>query len=147
MPDKLDFAIAQGAPGVNFSPLSSLLGDYGAGQGLAQRSGVMDAFKAGVPTLADGSPDYAQMAARYFQLGDLGTAVQLARLATQREQMQASPTVAATAGGAAQMPHFTGTSRAHPSLPTFGSPQEAGASGLPSGTPFLTPDGRIKTIP
>lgn len=38
--------------------------------------------------LSDGTPDYATMAKTYFQLGDMGTAIQLARLAAQRANPQ-----------------------------------------------------------
>jgi len=65
----------------NFEPLSSLLGDDLEGRQPAQKAGSIDAFKNGAPTLADGTPDYATMARTYYQLGDMGTATQLARLA------------------------------------------------------------------
>src|SRR5436190_18891414 len=88
MADKLDLAIAQGAPAVDFSPLSSLLGDYAGGRQLAQKTGSINAFRHGAPTLADGTPDYAAMAKTYYQLGDANTGAQLANLATQRARLQ-----------------------------------------------------------
>src|SRR5437016_4089141 len=88
MADKLDLAIAQGAPAVDFSPLSSLLGDYAGGRQLAQKAGTINAFRNGAPTLTDGTPDYAAMAKTYYQLGDANTGAQLANLAMQRARLQ-----------------------------------------------------------
>jgi hypothetical protein len=153
--DKLNLMIAQGAPSVDFSPLSSLLGDYVAGKQLAQKSGTIDAFKNGVPTLADGTPDYAIMAKTYYQLGDMNTGTQLARLAVQRgnspfagDQQSAAP----VAGGGS--PNFNANAQfggmpapRSGGLPVFSSPQQLQAAGLTSGSPFMTPDGRVKYVP
>jgi hypothetical protein len=145
--DKLNLAIAQGAPAVSFSPLSSLLGDYVAGKQLAQRVNTIDAFQNGAPQLPDGSPDYAKMAATYYQLGDVGTATQLARLAAQRGQTQGvSAQPSAGVSGGAQL----GVGGAPPqpsSFPVFRTPQDALGARLPSGSVFSTPDGRIKLVP
>ena len=87
MDDKLNLMIAQGPPKVDFSPLSSLLGDYEKGKQYARQDQAADLFQNGAPTLPDGSPDYNQMAQAYFQIGDHGTGVQLARLAAQNGQL------------------------------------------------------------
>jgi len=82
--DRLNLLIAQGAPGVNFSPLSQLLGDYVAGKQFAQKTGAINVFKNGAPTFTDGTPDYATMAKTYYQLGDMNMGTQLDNLAMQR---------------------------------------------------------------
>jgi len=69
-------------------PLSSLLGDDLGGGQPAQKAGIIDAFRNTVPTLADGTPDYATMVRTYYQLGDVGTATQLARLAARESTIR-----------------------------------------------------------
>jgi hypothetical protein len=129
--DRLNLAIAQGAPSVNFSPLSSLLGDYVAGKQLAQRAGTIDAFQNGVPQLADGTPDYNAMAKTYYQLGDVNTATQLARLAAQRASLQFAGDQSNAAPGAGGNPNFNINPQAG-GYPNFNVNQQfAGAPAMP----------------
>ena len=149
MADKLDLAIAAGPPAVNFSPLSSLLGDYVSGRELARRAALVDPFKNGAPTLADGTPDYGAMAETYFRLGDPHTATQLANLAAQRARMQAlaNPPALQPSGDANLNPPQQSAPANPAGLPVFATPYDVHAAGLPSGTRFMTPDGRIKYVP
>ncbi len=149
--DKLNLMIAQGAPSVNFSPLSQLLGDYVAGKQLARKADTIDAFKGGAPTLADGTPDYAAMANTYYQLGDVNTGAQLANLAMQRARLQGfGDSLGAASFGSGGSPSFNVNPQfggAPMQLPVFRSPQDVQAAGLPSGSRFMTPDSRIKYVP
>jgi hypothetical protein len=62
MADNLDLLIAQGAPKQDFSALGDLLSGYVGGQKLRQQSDALTAFRQGVPSLPDGTPDFAAMA-------------------------------------------------------------------------------------
>lgn len=91
MADALDLAIAQGPPRVDFSPLSTLFNDYT--QGVKNKASVdaIQAFKGGVPTLADGTPDYNAMATKLYQAGDLSNANALSTIGAQRAPLQFLP--------------------------------------------------------
>jgi|GEM_PF-5075447 len=164
--DRLNLLIAQGAPRVDFSPLSSLLGDYVAGKQLAQKAGSIDVFKNGAPTLADGTPDYAAMARTYYQLGDMNTGTQLANLAMQRAKLGFGDQSGAASFGSGGNPSFNIGPQAgsYPNfnvnppfggapmqqsgaMPVFTTPQDLQRAGLSSGSPFMTSDGRIKRVP
>jgi hypothetical protein len=83
--DALDLAIANSDKKFDFSPLSGLLGDYVGGAKLGQQMNLINAFKGGLPTLPDGSPDYSAVGNKYIQNGDTTNGVSLANLGLQRQ--------------------------------------------------------------
>lgn len=83
--DALDLAIANSDKKFDFSPLSGLLGDYVGGAKLGQQMNLINAFKGGLPTMADGSPDYSAVGNKYIQNGDPTNGVNLANLGLQRQ--------------------------------------------------------------
>ncbi|HZP68379.1 MAG TPA: hypothetical protein VFB29_00430 [Pseudolabrys sp.] len=119
MADALDLAIAAGPPRIDFSPLSNLFGDYtNAVKNKAQVDSIQ-AFRNGVPTLPDGSPDYGAMSTRLYQTGDFSNANALGNLSVQRAPFQLLPGAINLMGG------NTGATS-----PLAGSPATSGVPGI-----------------
>lgn len=119
MSDALDLAIAQGAPRVDFSPLANLLQTYVGGQKLRQQSDAITAFRDGLPTGPDGSPDFSAMAKKYYEIGDPQTGTALSNLALQRGNLAFAQKLAPLIGGMDQNPS-TAASAAPTSAPSSG---------------------------
>ena len=90
MTDGLNHLIAGGPPRIDFSPLTSLLDAYTAGKKARRDSDIMDAFKAGLPTRQDGSPDFDQISKKLYSLGDLERATSLAQLGQKQRESDLS---------------------------------------------------------
>lgn len=100
MADALDLLIAGGPPKVDtYTPLSKLLGDYTEGRVQRKQLDVLDAFKNGIPTLPDGSPDYNAMATKLYTAGDYANANGLSNIAVQRAPLQLLPGALKVLGG------------------------------------------------
>lgn len=64
----------------------SLIGALDRRRELGMERRTQEAFQGGIPTRPDGSPDYAAMAARLFQAGNVDTGLGLTRLAETQAQ-------------------------------------------------------------
>lgn len=97
----IDQIIAGGAGAssrADFSKLPGMLDSYYKGRDEAAKNDLRDAFKDGVPTTADGQPDFAAMGKALFQKGDVGSGVSLSNLDIQRKQLAAGQDAAAAMG-------------------------------------------------
>lgn len=92
---------------------------------------TQDAFKSGIPMRADGSPDYAAMAARLFEAGNVDTGLGLTRLAetqSQNDFMRGKPTYQEVGDSLLEMP----TERGQQPREVYRDP-DAGSSSAPAG--------------
>lgn len=97
----IDQIIAGGAGAssrADFSRLPSLLDAYFKGRDQAYQQQGRDLFSQGVPTDANGQPDFAAMSKSLFQHGDVGQGVALSNLGLQRQQLQLGQEAAARMG-------------------------------------------------
>jgi hypothetical protein len=99
----IDQIIAGGAGAssrANFSGFDGLLDAFYKGRDQKYQQEGRDLFKGGIPTTADGQPDFAAMGKALFQHGDVGQGVSLSNLDLQRQQLKAGQDVAAKMGQA-----------------------------------------------
>jgi hypothetical protein len=90
-----------------------------AAQDQAAKNALRDVFKNGVPTTADGQPDFAAMGKALFQSGDVGQGVALSNLDIQRQGLQQNQEGA----------RFSATGQSGNPQPTIVSPPSVNRSG------------------
>jgi hypothetical protein len=86
---------------------SSILDSFYKGRDQAYQQQGRNMFQGGVPTGADGQPDFAAMGKALFQHGDVGQGVALSNLDIQRQQLKMGQQASAALGnleGGAQSP-------------------------------------------
>jgi hypothetical protein len=79
---------------------SGILDAFYKGRDQAYQQQGRNLFQGGVPTTADGQPDFAAMGKALFQHGDVGQGVALSNLDLQRNQLKLGQQAAAAMGGA-----------------------------------------------
>jgi hypothetical protein len=87
----IDQIIAGGAGAssrADFSKLGTLLDNYYKGRDEFAKNDLRDAFRGGVPTDANGQPDFGAMAKTLFQKGGLDQGVAASNLDIQRQQLK-----------------------------------------------------------
>jgi len=97
----IDQIIAGGAGAssrANFSGLSNLFDSYYKGRDEFAKNELRDAFRGGVPTDANGQPDFAAMAKTLFEKGGLNEGVAASNLGIQRDQLKLGQDVASKMG-------------------------------------------------
>lgn len=84
----IDTLIARGTPKVDFSPIGDLPKTYWEGLDQKNKNDLRNVFKDGVPTTADGSPDYQAMSKKLYQLGGLDQGDKFANTDIARQQLK-----------------------------------------------------------
>jgi len=84
----IDSIIAGGAKTNADFDFNKINKSYWEGQDQYAKNQLRDAFKDGVPTTADGQPDFAAMAKTLFQKGGLSEGTAASNLAIQRDQLR-----------------------------------------------------------
>lgn len=87
----IDQIIAGGAGAssrADFSGLAKLPEYYWKGRDEFAKNEVRDAFRGGVPTDANGNPDFGAISKTFFQKGDIGNGIAAANLDLQRQQLK-----------------------------------------------------------
>lgn len=72
---------------------------YWEGKDQAAKNDLREAFKGGVPTTADGSPDFGAMAKILFQKGGLSEGTAASNLGIQRDQLKLGQEISSKMGG------------------------------------------------
>src|SRR5712671_201264 len=133
--------IAKATPKVDFSPIGDLPNTYYDLQKKSSEKELRDAFKGGVPLNDDGTPNFAEMSKRLYQLGDIEKGTGLSNLDIQRQQLQLGQDVSRGLGAqenAGQVPLNVpvvspSTSRALPPAQNAGGPQQQPQSSFGQG--------------
>jgi hypothetical protein len=135
-----------GAPKVDFSWLSQLPTDFYKGAQDKQNYDLSRAFQGGLPTDANGMPDYRAVMAKLAQMGDINAISALSQPALQQSQtqqaQQLSPLLSPGAPAAAGAPN---PAAAPPQAGAMPAPQPIPASSLPADIPPASAAGAQRT--
>jgi len=82
-----------------FGGIAGIADSYWAGLDQKQKRLEREVFKEGIPTNADGSPDYSAAAKKLYQIGQVDKANTLANLDIQRQQLQLGQQASQALGG------------------------------------------------
>lgn len=148
-----------GGTRADFTKLPGILDSFYKGRDQAYQQEGRDIFKGGVPTTADGQPDFAAMGKALFQHGDVGQGTALSNLDLQRRQLQlgqqASDRMGQLEGGGSPAPvqPIVGPSTSRNSVtidPTkradSNAPEAAPQSAAPSSQPRSGQPATVMTI-
>lgn len=149
----IDQIIAGGAGAssrADFSGLAKLPEYYWKGRDEFAKNEVRDAFRGGVPTDANGQPDFGAISKTFFQKGDIGNGIAAANLDLQRQQLkfgqgQSEAIGNFENGGQPNLPPSPNRSASVPVAPPLNrggtTPQGAPPQNSPQAAPQGTPQG------